>query len=96
MWQAMAAALSIVARRSPAYEHIYAEAPALYLVDMLDEAARKIIEILKKPLTHFQKPRLGNRKYVLRKFNWTNVSRLILQELKTLTSRRMKMNKEGI
>jgi len=87
--EAMAAGLPVVARRLPTYEHIYAGAPALYMVDTLDDAARKIMEILKN-IHAFYNSGLENRKYVLEKFNWANVSRLILQGMETLTSRRVK------
>jgi glycosyltransferase involved in cell wall biosynthesis len=83
--EAMAAGLPVVARRLPAYEYLYKDAPALYLVNTLDDAAKKIVEILRNP-NIFHIHGLENRKYTLRRFNWTNVSRLILRELETLTS----------
>jgi len=85
--EAMAAGLPVVARRLPAYEHLYAGAPALYLTDTLDEVVSKIVEILRNP-DLFHKSGLENRKYALRKFCWANISKLILQELEALTPER--------
>lgn len=85
--EAMAAGLPVVARRLPAYDYLYRGAPALYLFDTLDEAVRKITEILKN-FTAFQRLGLENRKYALGRFNWENVSKLILQGLEALTRKR--------
>jgi len=81
--EAMAAGLPVVARRLPAYRHLYADAPALYLFDAIDGMARKVVEILKDYAT-FHKYGLENRRYALEKFNWENISKLILQKLETL------------
>jgi len=81
--EAMAAGLPIVARRLPAYKRLYAGAPALYLADTLDGMARKVVEILKNP-SLIEGAGLENRRYALKNFNWENVSKLILQELKAL------------
>jgi len=78
--EAMAAGLPVVARKLPAYKHLYAGAPALYLADTLDEMARKIIEILKDPITS-HKLGLENRRYALDNFNWENISQLILRRV---------------
>jgi len=81
--EAMAAGLPIVARRLPAYKRLYAGAPALYLADTSDEMARKVVEILKNP-GFIEGAGLENRKYALKNFNWENISKLILQELKAM------------
>ena len=81
--EAMAAGLPIVARRLPAYKRLYADAPALYLADTLDEMARKVVEILKNP-SFIEGAGLKNRRYALKNFNWENVSKLMLRELKAL------------
>ena len=90
--EAMAAGLPVVARRLPAYEHLYAGAPALYLADTLDEMAEKVVEVLKNPAT-LHKSGLENRRYALKNFNWENVSTLILQELETLMQKDEVKNK---
>jgi len=81
--EAMAAGLPIVARRLPAYEYLYKGAPALYLVNTLDDAAKKTIEILRNP-NIFHTYGLENRKYALRRFSWINVSESILRGIEAL------------
>ena len=81
--EAMAAGLPIVARRLPAYKRLYAGAPALYLADTLDDMAGKVVEILKNP-SFIERAGLENRRYALKNFNWENISKLVLQELKAL------------
>jgi len=81
--EAMAAGLPVVARRLPAYEYLYKGAPALYLVNTLDDAAKKIVEILRNP-SIFHTHGLENRKYALRKFSWINVSESILRGIEAL------------
>ncbi|MEM1770263.1 MAG: glycosyltransferase [Nitrososphaerota archaeon] len=83
--EAMAAGLPIVARNLPAYKTLYSGAPALYLFDNIEDASNKIVNILTM-LKHEYMLGLSNRRYILERFTWRNVSQIIYKTVSELST----------